>query len=149
MEKPEFIKNCEIVWAKIHLKGCKELFISTFYMNYRNIPDLEALDASLDLVNEKGNRHLILCGDFNCPNIDWKTHTVIDGINGNPAQDRPVQEKLIDLTQSHSLTQLQEEATRHHDRSMTRAEVTKFALFVHYYKHDIRFNFRFTYFCTL
>ena len=113
MEKPEFIKNCEIVWAKIHLKGCKELFISTFYMPHRNIPDLEALDASLDLVNEKGNRHLILCGDFNCPNIDWKTHTVIDGINGNPAQDRPVQEKLIDLTQSHSLTQLQEEATRH------------------------------------
>ena len=76
MENPEIVPNCEIVWAKLHLKGCKELFISTFYMPHRNIQDLTSLDLSLNAVNEKGNRHLIVCGNFNCPDIEWSMHTV-------------------------------------------------------------------------
>ena len=110
METPQFVTDCEITWAKIHLKGCKELYISTFYMPHRNIPDLNALDTSLLKVNEKGNRHMILCGDFNCPDIDWKNHQTSNG-----ADDRLVQEKLVDIAQTHSLTQLQKEPTRYNN----------------------------------
>ena len=108
MEAPQLVTDCEITWAKIHLKGCKELYISTFYMPHRNIPDLNALDASLLKVNEKGNRHTILCGDFNCPDVDWKNYTVNNG-----ASDRPVQDKLVEVAQAHSLSQLQREPTRY------------------------------------
>ena len=107
MENPEFVTNCEIVWAKLHLKGCKELFISTFYMPHRNIQDLTSLDLSLNAVNEKGNRHLIVCGDFNCPDIEWSSHSIGTGV-----ADKATQETLVDIAQHHSLTQMQEEPTR-------------------------------------
>ena len=107
IEQPEFTNNCELSWAKIHLKGCKEMFIGCFYMPHRNMPDLTYLETSLDNVNKDGKRHIVLCGDFNCPGIDWKLNEVIP-----EAADRLIQEKLVDITHKHSLTQLQEEATR-------------------------------------
>ena len=72
MELPEFITDCELNWVKLQLLGCKELFIGCFYMPHRSMSDLIALDLSLENINKKGNRHVILCGDFNCPDIDWK-----------------------------------------------------------------------------
>ena len=89
MEAPEFVFDGEMNWAKISLKGCKDLYVGVFYMPQRNLPDLTFLEKSLDTLNEKGNRHIILCGDFNCPNIDWKTTSVKENAN-----DRIVQEKL-------------------------------------------------------
>ena len=51
---------------------------------------------------------MIVCGDFNCPDIDWSTHIVKPG-----ASERQVQKELVDIAQSHSLTQLQEDPTRY------------------------------------
>ena len=115
MEAPEFVFDGEMNWAKISLKGCKDLYVGVFYMPQRNLPDLTFLEKSLDTLNEKGNRHIILCGDFNCPNIDWKTTSVKEN-----ATDQIVQEKLVDVAlnhrpqdSDHSLVQVQEDATRY------------------------------------
>lgn len=94
-----FTNNCELSLAKIHLKGCKAMFIGCFYMPHRNMPDLTSLETSLNNVNKDGKRHIVLCGHFNCPDIDWKLNEVIP-----EAADRLIQEKLVDITHKHSLT---------------------------------------------
>ena len=76
-------------------------------MPHRNNSDLSRLEASLDKLNHKSNKHFLLCGDFNCPDIDWAQGTV------NPnADQRDVQQQLLDIASSHCLTQVVEEPTR-------------------------------------
>ena len=50
---------------------------------------------------------MILAGDFNCPNIDWNTHSV-----GSTGKDHEAQQSLVDVTQDHMLTQVQLTPTR-------------------------------------
>ena len=92
MEMPEFTSDGEINWAKITLQGCKDLYVGVYYMPQRNLQDLQYLEKSLDTLNDKRNRHIILCGDFNCPSINWKESKV-----DLEAADRIVQEKLVDV----------------------------------------------------
>ena len=110
MEMPEFTSDGEINWAKITLQGCKDLYVGVYYMPQRNLQDLQYLEKSLDALNDKRNRHIILCGDFNCPSINWKESKV-----DLEAADRIVQEKLVDVAIDHSLTQVQEEPTRYNN----------------------------------
>ena len=77
-EKPELITECEIQWVKLQIKGRKELFLGTFYMPKRNEKDPNKLDESLKKLSQKG-KHVILCGDFNCPGINWSTLTRQEG----------------------------------------------------------------------
>ena len=50
---------------------------------------------------------MILSGDFKIPDIDWESLNV----NAN-AQDRNVQQALIDLSIEHGLTQVHSQPTR-------------------------------------
>ena len=105
-EKPELITDCEIQWVKLQIRGRKELYLGTFYMPQRNEKDLSKLDESLAKLSSKG-KHVILCGDFNCPGIDWSSLTL------KPKSDDPqVQQKLIDISLAHNLSQVHESATR-------------------------------------
>lgn len=108
-EKTTFNTNCEIDWIKIKLHNTKDLYFGAFYMPHRNDHDLAELQRSIEMISEttKGDAHIILSGDFNCPDINWEDHTV----NQN-AQDRPIQQKLADLTSSASLTQIHNQPTR-------------------------------------
>ena len=108
VEKPTFVTKCEINWVKIHLKGRRELFIGCFYMPHRNAHDLHQLDLSLQDINKTKFRHVILCGDFNCPGIDWETCSLKPG-----ADDPDLQQQLIDISIQHGLTQLTDKPTRH------------------------------------
>ena len=101
VEKPSFVTKCEMNWAKIHLKGRRELFIGCFYMPHRNAHDLQQLDLSLQEINKTKSRHVILCGDFNSPGIDWETYTVRPD-----ADQKDLHQKLIDLAIDHGLTQV-------------------------------------------
>ena len=95
---------------KIHLKGSKELFIGCFYMHHRNEYDLQQLDSSLDKLDKSKYKHIILCGDFNCPDIDWETNSVHE----KPSQGQgPIQQQLVDIALDHNLTQLNTYPTRH------------------------------------
>ena len=71
VECVDFVTDCEIELVKISLKGRQELFVGSFYMPKRNMTDLNNLRQSLELLNKSKPKHLVLCGDFNCPDIDW------------------------------------------------------------------------------
>ena len=80
-------------------------------MPHRNAPDLDQLDKSiLQLTeNSREERHMILAGDFNCPDIDWHTHTT-----HSSGKDKQIQQSLVNITSSSHLTQLHHSPTRLH-----------------------------------
>ena len=47
-------------------------------MPHRNTHALDQLQKSLHTLTENGKKHphIIPTGDFNCPDIDWTTHTL-------------------------------------------------------------------------
>ena len=107
MEQPQFTTKCEVEWVKAKLKGDKDLYIASFYMPHRDVNSLRKLERSLELVTEGDNKHVILCGNFNCPDIDWSSHTVnSDGTDGQTHQ------MLIDIAQRFNLDQIHEQPTR-------------------------------------
>ena len=71
VECVDFVMDCEIDFAKISLKGKKDIYIGSFYMPKRNMKGLCKLKESLVLFSKNKLKELILCGDFNCPDIDW------------------------------------------------------------------------------
>ena len=89
------------------LKDAKDLFIGCFYMPHRNANDLTHLQKSLEKLNTVRQKHVIICGDFNCPDIDWNTCC----INKN-ADNREIQQQLLDIASDHCLTQVVHEPTR-------------------------------------
>ena len=109
VECVDFITGCEIEYAKITLKSKKTLYIGSFYMPHRKLSDLDQLESPLNLLNGSKPKQLILCGDFNCPDIDWETLTVS---NDPSVQDRNIHQRLIDLTSEHNLTQIHDQPTR-------------------------------------
>ena len=107
-EQIELITDCEIEWTKVKLKNNKDLFLSSFYMPHRNLKDLNNLDQSLKkLSNSSKNKHILLAGDFNCPDINWENLSVRPN-----APDREIQQTLIDITTEHGLTQVHNQPTR-------------------------------------
>ena len=72
VECVDFVTDCEIDLVKISLSGKKDVYIGSFDMSKRNINYLNKLKESLELLNRNKPKELILCGDFNCPDIDWE-----------------------------------------------------------------------------
>ena len=74
-----------------------------------NDKSLAELEKSLTHLSSGGmkQKHVILAGDFNSPDIDW-------GINSVRANctDRNIHQKLIDITQEVNLTQIHTSTTR-------------------------------------
>ena len=76
-------------------------------MPNRQMEYLDRLDTSLQKITGKGEKNIILCGDFNCPDVDWNTHTVPAG-----ASDRQVQQRLVDIADKYGLHQVHDQPTR-------------------------------------
>ena len=73
----QLVTECEIIWTKVKTKNNKDIYLSSFYMPHRNLKDLKNLDSSLNKLSEHSkSKHILLAGDFNCPDIDWDTLTV-------------------------------------------------------------------------
>ena len=86
----------------------KDIYLCSYFMPHRNLNDITRLDKSLKQVtNHKKGKHIILAGDFNCPDINWEKMTVNKG-----AADREVQQSLLDLTTEHGLSQIHDQPTR-------------------------------------
>ena len=107
VEQPQFTTSCEIEWVKVKLKGNKDLYIGSFYMPHRDVNTLKELERSLEQVTKGTNKHVILSGDCNCPDIDWSTHTVDPS-----ATDRQAQQLLVDIALRFNLNQIHEHPTR-------------------------------------
>ena len=75
-------------------------------MPERNQTDLKQLELSLDKLNATNDRHILLLGDFNCPDINWSNCTV------DAKSDRAIQQNLVDLSANFNFTQVQEKPTR-------------------------------------
>ena len=88
----------EVIWIKVQTQGNKELYIGSFYVTHRQKAHLDCLDRSLQKITVKKDRHIILCGDFNCPDIDWDTHS--------PPPTPTPQVQAIDKSNNSSLTWL-------------------------------------------
>ena len=100
--------DCEIEWTKVKMKNNKDLYLSSFYMPHRNMNDIKNLDSSLKKLSESNkSKHILLAGDFNCPDIDWNTLTVRPN-----APDREIQKSLNELSIEHGLTQVHSQPTR-------------------------------------
>lgn len=105
----DFITDCELEMVKISLKNKKELYVASFYMPHRQDKHLQDLKEALEKLNGNKQKHLILCGDFNCPDISWDSLCVQ---NSTSTQDKHVQQLLIDLSVEFNLTQMHDKPTR-------------------------------------
>ena len=106
--QPDLTTDCEIVWTKVKARNKKDIYLCSYYMPHRNLNDIARLDESLkEVTNHKKGKHIILAGDFNCPDINWEEMTVNKG-----AADREVQQALLDLTTEHGLSQIHDQPTR-------------------------------------
>ncbi|XP_053403025.1 uncharacterized protein LOC128558204 [Mercenaria mercenaria] len=106
--QPQLTTDCEIVWSKVKTWRSKDLYLCSFYMPHRCKNAIRQLDESIrQLSNSAREKHILLAGDFNCPDIDWPNLTVNKG-----AADRDVQQALIDLSIEHRLTQIHNQSTR-------------------------------------
>ena len=76
-------------------------------MPHRSMRDIQSLDHSLTKLSSGHFKHIILSGDFNCPDIDWHNSCV----KAN-AQDREVQQALLNLACDHHLEQVHDLPTR-------------------------------------
>ena len=107
-EETELKADCETIWARIKLLKNKDLILGTFYMPHRNDRDLNELNKVLsNLANKKDQKHTVLTGDFNCPDVNWEHGFVKTG-----APERSVQQTAIDITTNANLVQVHTEATR-------------------------------------
>ena len=106
--QPQLTTSCEIVWSKIKTENKIDTYLCSFYMPHRNLTDIHMLDESIQRVQQSINgKHIILAGDFNCPDIDYENSTVKKGV-----ADRDVQQALFDLSIEHGLTQVHDQLTR-------------------------------------
>jgi hypothetical protein len=120
-EEPEEMKvdnDCELIWAKLKIKGSKDLYIASCYRppDNRNIIYLENLQTYLANILAHEGAHIWLGGYFNLSGIDWQNvnikhnsqhtaefHELLD-ISKHAFLDDPVlQPTQITETQSNTL----------------------------------------------
>ena len=85
-ESPELDANCEIIWCKLNIIGCRTLYLGPFYRAPRFVDSeyLTELNESLTRVMTNKNAHVLLGGDFNCGNVEWSTMQVPEGVPQRP-----------------------------------------------------------------
>ena len=105
-ETPELDTDCEIIWCKLNIIGCRTLYLGSFYRPPNRKPEieqkyLEAFNSSLTRIMSNKNAHVLVGGDFNCGNIEWSTMQVPEGV-----PNRRVQSQLLEIAQEHCLAQV-------------------------------------------
>ena len=84
------------------------MLIGSFYKPHRCNKTIQELNKSLTTISRNSKpKRLILCGDFNCPDISWE----IGNVN-TCSPDRSTQQSLIEVTENAQLTQIQNSSTR-------------------------------------
>ena len=106
METPELDTECEIIWCKLNIIGCRTLYLGSFYRPPNRKPEiekeyLEAFNRSLPRIMSNKNAHVLVGGDFSCGNIEWSTMQVPKGV-----PNRQVQSQLLEIAQDHCLSQV-------------------------------------------
>ena len=75
-EQPDLKSDCNGVWAKISIKGIKDIYISSFYKPHEDDAlSLHELWRSVSKIPK--NAYVWILGDFNMPDIDWPTQSYV------------------------------------------------------------------------
>ena len=80
-EEPEEMKinnDCELIWAKLKIKGSKDLYKGSCYRppDNRDSIYLDNLQTYLAKILAHKGAHIWLGGDFNLPGIDWQNENI-------------------------------------------------------------------------
>lgn len=86
--------------------GNQSLFFTSYYRpNMNDMVSLNELNNSLFKVSDKlNNHHVVVAGDFNAPNIDWKDYA--------PEKASVYSDRLLEIGNEHGLNQMVKEPTR-------------------------------------
>ena len=86
IDKPKVPHHDEIIWARLTIKDASPVYIGSYYRPTSSYAEdsITALQSSIEYINAsliKDNTLaiVILGGDFNVPEINWETNTVIPG----------------------------------------------------------------------
>ena len=101
-QRNDLESNSELAWIEIsHTTG--KLLLGIFYRPPNS--DLSYLKTLQDsLLSIPDNTDIILCGDFNVPDVNWEINT--------PTSSSPLASLLCDITSSAALRQFVDEPTR-------------------------------------
>jgi hypothetical protein len=110
-EQPQFRTDCEIIWVKLEIKGCKALYIASYYRPHESdINSLFEFEKSLNLTSKlKGNK--LILGDFNFPKFTWDSDH-IPSIKPGPCPHTSIYDRFIEIINDHNMTQMVSECTR-------------------------------------
>ncbi len=99
--------DCEILWVKLDIAGCKSLYLAAYYRpNANDQESLAQLAESLEKLRKK-NSHIWVAGDMNLPGLDWPSCSLKTNCP-SPSQHSLFLEILAD----HGLTQVTDKPTR-------------------------------------
>ena len=97
---PEMDVDAEIIWTKINTASSKQVFIGSFYRQPRTGQNyLDLLETSLRKLDNR-DAIIILGGDFNLPDIDWSSASVIESSTRGS-----LHQSLLDVAADHGLEQ--------------------------------------------
>ena len=103
----------EGIWSKVEIAGSKPLSVGSIYRPPDpDVEPLEDLDQTLCHLTQKSPPNILLTGDFNLPSVFWAEDNY--SIQPNPAYGIEVNNKLLDIVNSHFLTQHVKQPTRGH-----------------------------------
>ena len=105
----ELDTDCEIIWVRIQLVGCKDLLVGAFYRvpDNKDLGYLENLRSSLARINTSKGATVCLGGDFNLGDINWETRSVPPG-----SSKKAMSELMIEIADQFNLDQIVTEPTR-------------------------------------
>ena len=107
IEEVELNTDCEILWAKITIAGCKALHICAYYR-----PDLndeiaiDNFELSLNKL-KTAHQHIIIGGDFNFPGWDWQNSCLKEN-----CQNPSLHNRFGSILDDFGLTQIINKPTR-------------------------------------
>ena len=110
MEEECLQTDCETVWVKIIFAGKQPLYVGSFYRPTNEDPSpLEELDKAVRKLTSKNSLpNILLCGDFNTPDINWDNNSM----KKSPQYGKKLNQTLLDLVNDNMLTQMQHEPSR-------------------------------------
>lgn len=105
----EIETDCDIVWTKFDIVGCKSVYVGSYYRPHENDKrSLDEFEKSLEKICNRTSSHVWVGGDFNFPGYNWEKDHLKPGCN-QPELTR----RFLDIIADNNLTQTVKEPTLH------------------------------------
>ena len=103
------VDGCEILWIRIKLKGCRSLYVCSYYRpDVADENSLTLFSSSIQRAAQISNAYLLIGGDFFIfPGFDWETGSI------KPKSSYPrLQSEFLSIIYDNGLEQIVKEPTR-------------------------------------